>query len=243
MKQSNFTQAVEYLNKSLLENRVAPTLTALKKAEKMKEEAEKKADWDPQKSQERKEKGNQYFKDGKYPEAVEEYTEAIRRSPTDPILYSNRAAAYLKLAAYPTAMKDCDEAVKLDPKFLKAFIRKGHCHFFLKEYQQAMKAYDQASLLDESNEVKNTELEDSIKRTIQAMNQTQQSRSEDERLEDMMKNPEVQSILQDPIMRQILNDMQTNPGAAQEHLRNPLIAQKIQKLADVGFIKMGNRGY
>jgi len=109
----------------------------------------------------------------------------------------------------------------------------------MQAFDQAMQAYDKASALDEANEVKNTELEDSIKRTIIAMNQSQQSKSEEERLADMMQNPEVQSILQDPIMRQILNDMQTNPGAAQDHLKNPYIAQKIQKLVDVGFIKMG----
>ena len=31
-----------------------------------------------------------------------------------------------------------------------------------------------------------------------------------------MRDPEVQEILSDPVMRQILNDMQTDPKAAQE---------------------------
>ncbi len=49
-------------------------------------------------------------------------------------------------------------------------------------------------------------------------------------------DPEIQQILSDPSMRLILEQMQNEPKALRDHLRNPAIAQKIQKLIDSGII-------
>jgi stress-induced-phosphoprotein 1 len=46
---------------------------------------------DPVKAEEHRQAGNTFFKEGKYPDAYTEYSEAIRRNPREPILYSNRA--------------------------------------------------------------------------------------------------------------------------------------------------------
>lgn len=51
-----------------------------------------------------------------------------------------------------------------------------------------------------------------------------------------MADPEVQSILRDPAMRLILEQMQNDPRALQDHLKNPHIAAKIQKLLESGLI-------
>ena len=85
----------------------------------MKEEADKKSYIDPQKSLEAKERGNEFFKEGKFPESIKEYSEAIKRNPDDHVLYSNRAASYTKLGEYNMAVKDCDISIKLNPKFGK----------------------------------------------------------------------------------------------------------------------------
>jgi len=63
MKMQDYTKAVEAYQQALTEHRTADTLNLLRKAEKMKEEAERNALLDPQKSLESKERGNQYFKD------------------------------------------------------------------------------------------------------------------------------------------------------------------------------------
>lgn len=51
-----------------------------------------------------------------------------------------------------------------------------------------------------------------------------------------MADPEVQAILRDPAMRMILEQMQNDPRALQDHLKNPDIAAKIQKLLASGLI-------
>lgn len=52
-----------------------------------------------------------------------------------------------------------------------------------------------------------------------------------------MQDPEIQAILSDPVMMQILQDMRKDPKAAANHLKNPLVAQKIQKLVAAGIVK------
>ena len=53
-----------------------------------------------------------------------------------------------------------------------------------------------------------------------------------------MNDPEVQSILKDPAMRMILEQMQNDPRALQDHLKNPEVANKIQKLMQSGLISI-----
>lgn len=83
----------------------------------MKEEADRLAFIDPQKSLEHKELGNKYFKEGQYPEAIKEYGLALKRNPNDHTIYSNRAAAYMKLGEYHLGLQDCEAGIKLKPDF------------------------------------------------------------------------------------------------------------------------------
>jgi stress-induced-phosphoprotein 1 len=43
--------------------------------------------------------------------------------------------------------------------------------------------------------------------------------------------------MNDPVMQQILQQAQGNPAALQDHMKNPGIRQKIQKLVNAGIIK------
>lgn len=122
MKLNNLEQAIEAYQHSLTEDRTPAAVDALKKVEKMKQERDRTAYIDPQKSLEAKERGNEFFKKGMFPDAIREYTEAIKRNPDDHVLYSNRAATYTKLAEYPLGLKDCEECIKRNPNFGKISI-------------------------------------------------------------------------------------------------------------------------
>ena len=53
--------------------------------------------------------------EGKYPEAIREYDEAIRRDPTNAAYYNNRGTALSKLMDYGRALADIEKALALDP--------------------------------------------------------------------------------------------------------------------------------
>jgi len=53
-----------------------------------------------------------------------------------------------------------------------------------------------------------------------------------------MTDPEIQQILRDPAMRTILEQMQSDPKALMDHLKNPEVAAKINKLLESGLISI-----
>tara|TARA_B110000285_G_C15096664_1_gene602421 strand:+ start:1674 stop:1889 length:216 start_codon:yes stop_codon:yes gene_type:complete len=63
--------------------------------------------------------------------------------------------------------------------------------------------------------------------------------NDEERLRHAMADPEIQQIMQDPMIRQILQDMSTNPKTAMDALKDPHVADKINKLVAAGVVKMG----
>lgn len=49
---------------------------------------------------------------------------------------------------------------------------------------------------------------------------------------------QIQNIMVDPVMQQVLKECQETPGALSNHLRDPGIASKLQKLMGAGIIRM-----
>ncbi|XP_062577593.1 mitochondrial import receptor subunit TOM70-like [Saccostrea cucullata] len=81
-------------------------------------------------AQAEKNKGNKYFKGGKYDQAINCYTNAIKMCPPGDkealsTFYHNRAAAYEKLKNTKMVIDDCNEALRLNPKYQKALSRRA----------------------------------------------------------------------------------------------------------------------
>eukprot|EP00887_Chlorella_sp_A99_P005251 scaffold1.g5251.t1 len=243
VKQDLLEEAIAVYNKSLTEHRNADTLKRLNDAERALKERRETEYISLDLSNEEKEKGNEAFKEQRYPEAVAHYTEALKRGPPsiNPEaykLYSNRAACYTKLGAWSEGVKDADECIRLKPDFAKGYSRKGHLQFFMKDYDKAMETYQEGLKHDPDS----AELKEGLMRCIEGINKLNRGEvSEEERQQRQqraMQDPEVQGILTDPIMRQVLQDMQENAAAAQKHMSNPMIARKIEKLVAAGILQI-----
>merc|ERR1712183_670717 len=113
--------------------------------------AEELAYVNPEIAEEEKLKGNNFFKSGDFSNAVKTYTEAIRRNPTDPKIYSNRAACFTKLMSFDLAIKDCDKCIELDSSFLKAYLRKGKVLQGMGQHSKAVDVYQKALELDNNS--------------------------------------------------------------------------------------------
>lgn len=234
----DFEPAIETFQKALTEHRNPDTLKKLNDAEKAKKDLEQQEYFDPKLADEEREKGNECFKEQKYPEAVKHYTESLRRNPEDVKAYSNRAACYTKLGALPEGLKDAEKCIELDPTFSKGYTRKGAVQFFMKEYEKALETYQEGLKHDPNNQ----DLLDGVRRCVEQINKASRGDLTPEELKERqakgMQDPEIQNILTDPVMRQVLIDFQENPKAAQEHTKNPMVMNKIQKLVSAGIVQM-----
>ena len=58
---------------------------------RQKDEIDRAAYLNPEKAEEHRQTGNAFFKEGKWVDAIKEYTEGLRRDPQNHLIYSNRA--------------------------------------------------------------------------------------------------------------------------------------------------------
>nr|AXS58643.1 cochaperone Sti1 homeolog p [Epichloe coenophiala] len=242
-KKGDFEQAVENYRRSLTEHRTPDVLNKLRNAERTKAEADKKAYIDPAKAEEAREEGNKKFKENDFPRAVAAYTEMIKRAPEDARGYSNRAAAFIKLFEFPSAVDDCNKAIKLDPKFIRAYIRKAQAYFGMRKYSECVDACVEAQQVDAEhhNGANAREIEQQQQKAFGAMYAARDNETEEQTRERLQKDPDIMSIMQDPVMQTILQQAQSDPKALQEHMRNPGVRSKIQKLMAAGVIRVGGR--
>ncbi|XP_061839609.1 RNA polymerase II-associated protein 3 [Nerophis lumbriciformis] len=98
-----------------------------------------------------KEKGNTFFKEGKYDDAVECYTRGMSADPCNPVLPTNRATSFFRLKKYAVAESDCNLAIALDGNYFKAYARRGAARLALQNYDGALEDYQTVLKLDADN--------------------------------------------------------------------------------------------
>lgn len=72
-----------------------------------------------------KQRGNAQMSNKSYDVAIESYTKAIALDDSNPVYYSNRAAAYASKGDHSSAVSDAEKAIEVDPSFVKAYSRLG----------------------------------------------------------------------------------------------------------------------
>jgi len=106
---------------------------------------------DPMSAQDFKNKGNDYFKNGKFREAVEWYTKAVNADRENETLYSNRAASYSALNMHTEALADADKCIQLKPQWVKGHFRRGIALVKLGRFDEAVDSFQISLKVDPDN--------------------------------------------------------------------------------------------
>ena len=126
----------------------------------------------------------------------------------------------------------------------------------MRDYTKAIEAIQEAGDHDVDHQ-HTKEISQQEVKCQQALFSQRGGESQEETLQRAMRDPEVavhrffhrsygrhsliisncQGIMNDPVMQQILQQAQNDPGALQDHMKNPIVRQKIQKLVNAGIIR------
>ncbi|CAE7558563.1 HOP3, partial [Symbiodinium microadriaticum] len=183
---------------------------------------------------EAKERGNTAFRENDFPTAIREYEDAIMRDSTNAAYRNNLAAALLKMGDFNGAKREVEKSLELDNRYVKAWAKKGDIEFFMKEYHRALDSYKAGLQIEPDNALCTR----GLSKTMAHINTTQSEEVNKERAAHAMADPEIQFILQDPMVRQTLQDLQENPQSAQRALNDPVIRAKIDKLIASGILQV-----
>jgi len=191
---------------------------------------------DDDKAEEAKQLGNTHFRNKEYGEAVKAYEDAVKRAPKNATIRNNLAAALCKIMDFNGAKREIEVALDLDPKYVKAWSRKADIEVLMKENHKALESYKKGLELDPTNAA----CKEGLRKVTTMINYGSANMSEEERKEraaHAMADPEIQSILQDPVIQQILRDFQENPNAANQAMMDPTVRAKIEKLIASGILQ------
>jgi len=101
-----------------------------------------------------KERGNKYFKGGKFEKAIECYTKAIELCEEDSVadqstFYQNRAAAYEQLKDWDKVVDDCTLAIERNSKYAKALHRRAKAYEALDQKDKCLDDVTAVCLLEQ----------------------------------------------------------------------------------------------
>jgi len=236
-KKGDLAKAIEMCKAALLESHDKNTQRLMKNMELEKKKADAAAYLDDEKADEAKQRGNEHFRNKNWGDAVKEYEEAAKRAPSNASIRNNLAAALCKVMDFNGAKKHIEKAIELDPKYVKAWARKGDIEVLMKENHKALESYKAGLALDATNAA----CRDGLRKVTAMINYGNANMTEaekKERAQHGMADPEIQSILQDPMIQQILRDFNENPTAANQAMSNPAVRSKIEKLVASGVVQM-----
>jgi stress-induced-phosphoprotein 1 len=236
--QKKLDDAIESLKESLMEAQSPAVKRELKEVTNLKAKEEALAYVNPEMSEEHRQKGNEYFKKGEFNMALKEYEEAARRNPNDAKIFNNKATVFVKMLKFNEAMKEVDHCLELDPTFIKAMLRKASIYGFNKQFDKAVETYEKILKIDENNMEAKNGIQTTQQKIAMNMHAGGQGGPEDEeRVKRAMADPEIQAIINNPMVRAALQNVNENPQKMMEYMQDKDLGPKIQKLIQAGVLK------
>lgn len=89
--------------------------------------------------------------DRKFPEAIADFTEAIKVNPRDAGIYEQRAAVEMKMNDLDKALADYSEAIKLSPHEVRYFLYRSYVFESKADWKNSMADTEKALKLDKKN--------------------------------------------------------------------------------------------
>ncbi|KAA1083615.1 hypothetical protein PGT21_001495 [Puccinia graminis f. sp. tritici] len=186
--------------------------------------------------------GNQLVSQRDFSAAIAKYTEAIQLDPTNPVYYSNRAAAQSQLGAHDEAIEDALKALEVDPTFAKAYSRLGHGYFSSCQYEKAVEAYEKGLELEPDNTTIRNSLatakskaksSSSLNTTSNPPGSSNSSRGAMPGMGGPGGMPDLASLMNNPMMAQMAQSLMAN-GGMERMMQNPMVQQMMNSLGGAG---------
>lgn len=133
-----------------------------------------------------KQQANEFYKNKKYQEAVQMYSQAIELMPENATYYSNRAAAKISMKDYEGSLSDSRKCLTLDPKSIKSYLRTSKCLLNLGNLSEATYQLMTAESIIQEN----VELNDNLSTVHKEMNQIRTFEMFVQRCIEALKNEE-----------------------------------------------------
>jgi small glutamine-rich tetratricopeptide repeat-containing protein alpha len=197
-----------------------------------------------------KQAGNAQMSSKGYDAAIELYNKAVSLDSTNPVYYSNRAAAYSSKGDHLSAVGDAEKAISVDPKFVRAYHRLGHAQYSLGDFKASASAFERGLKLEPGNAGLKSGFQNSQARIVSddTSSANESSSAPDPNpaagfggMADMMRNigmgsgggsggmPDIASMMNNPQLMAMAQQMAANGGLA-NLMQNPRVADMMNRV-------------
>ncbi len=97
-------------------------------------------------------RGMEYTTQQQFPEAISDFSEALKLTPNDPNIYERRAYVEMKSNDYDKALADYSEAIKLKPNEIRYYLYRSYIYETKNDIKNSMADTERALKLDPNNQ-------------------------------------------------------------------------------------------
>lgn len=192
--------------------------------------------------------GNRFMAQKNFAQAIDSYSQAIAKNPTNALYYSNRSAAYSQANQAQRAVEDAQRAVELDPTYAKGYSRLGLALYSVGNLEGSLKAYEEGLLVEGDNTSEGMRRGyDTVKKRIEETRSGSVTPRSSTMPETPTQSTEAASsegaggffggmpswgslgeLMNNPEIKRMAQNLMSNPSAMNEILNNPT-AQKVRE--------------